>query len=198
MKFFLTTCCFIVLVGCKQQAEKKVVEQPMEQFVEQKETEVFVEPTPEEKDEILAVIEGLDNRAFPLTDSTNFDNVDKKGIHNPDFLKRIHFVAEEVNFKDVPLRYRLNYSPAYYSIVLTYPLGEHEIITTLLNINKQGKIIDFLDIAYDEIAESAFRKESVMEKDRVVLTDWNYMSEEPTKTVTNYTLTSEGRFEEAS
>ncbi|WP_099366084.1 hypothetical protein [Sphingobacterium sp. 1.A.4] len=198
MKIFLTTCCFIVLVGCRQQTENKVVEQPVEQLVQQEEKEVSVAPTSEEKDEILAVIEGLDNRSFPLADSTNFDNVDKKGIHNPDFLKRIHFEADEVNFKDVRLRYRLHYSPAYYSIVLTYPLGEHEIITTLLNINKEGKIIDFLDIAYDEIAESAFRKESVMEKDRVVLTDWNYMSEVPTKTVTNYLLTSEGRFEEAS
>lgn len=191
MKPLLTIACLLLLMSCNQQNEKTNTNKPkQEEVVAEKQEEVKNTNT------TIPELEELSLKEFPFVDSTNFDNDDNKGIKDADLLKRIRFDVEDVNLKQVRLRYKLNYSPNYYSVVLTYPLGEHELITTLFNINKRGKILDFLDIAYDEIAESAFRKESLLKKNEVILTDWNYMSEEPTKTVTRYSINEQGKFEE--
>ncbi|MGN5954473.1 hypothetical protein ACP6L2_07645 [Sphingobacterium lactis] len=191
MKPLLTVACLLLLMSCNQQNEKTNTNKP-------KQEEVVAEMQEEVKNtnNTIPELEELSLKEFPFVDSTNFDNDDNQGIKDADLLKRIRFDVEDVNLKQVRLRYKLNYSPNYYSVVLTYPLGEHELITTLFNINKRGKILDFLDIAYDEIAESAFRKESLLKKNEVILTDWNYMSEEPTKTVTRYSINEQGKFEE--
>lgn len=189
MKPLLTIACLLLLMSCNQQNEK-TNKPEQEEVVAEKQEEVKKTNT------TIPELEELSLKEFPFVDSTNFENDDNRGIKDADLLRRIHFDVEDVNLKQVRLRYKLNYSPNYYSIVLTYPLGEHELITTLFNINKRGKILDFLDIAYDEIAESAFRKESLLKKNEVILTDWNYMSEEPTKTVTRYSINEQGKFEE--
>lgn len=191
MKPLLTIAGLLFLMSCNQQNEKTNTNKP-------EQDEVVAEKQEDLKNTTATIpeLEELSLKEFPFVDSTNFDNDDNKGLKDADLLKRIRFDVEEVNLEQVRLRYKLNYSPNYYSVVLTYPLGEHELITTLFNINKRGKILDFLDIAYDEIAESAFRKESLLKKNEVVLTDWNYMSEEPTKTVTRYSINEQGKFEE--
>lgn len=191
MKPLLTIAGLLFLMSCNQQNEKTNTNKPEQE-------EVVAEKQEDLKNTTATIpeLEELSLKEFPFVDSTNFDNDDNKGLKDADLLKRIRFDVEEVNLEQVRLRYKLNYSPNYYSVVLTYPLGEHELITTLFNINKRGKILDFLDIAYDEIAESAFRKESLLKKNEVVLTDWNYMSEEPTKTVTRYSINEQGKFEE--
>ena len=79
-------------------------------------------------------------------------------------------------------------------MVISYYQGEHELFTTLLNIGKNDQIIDQLNIAYDEIAESAFRKTSSIDQNRIVVEDWNYMTDEPTKTLTTYRISKEGKF----
>lgn len=191
MKPLLTIVCLLLLVSCKQQNEKTNTHKPEQEEVVAEKQEVV-----KNTKTTIPELEELSLKEFPFVDSTNFDNDDNKGLKDADLLKRINFDVEDVNLKQVRLRYKLNYSPNYYSVVLTYPLGEHELITTLFNINKRGKILDFLDIAYDEIAESAFRKESLLKKNEVILTDWNYMSEEPTKTVTRYSINEQGKFEE--
>lgn len=191
MKPLLTIAVLLLLMSCNQQNEKTNTNRPeQEEVVAEKQEDLKNTTT------TIPELEELSLKEFPFVDSTNFDNDDNKGLKDADLLKRIRFDVEEVNLEQVRLRYKLNYSPNYYSVVLTYPLGEHELITTLFNINKRGKILDFLDIAYDEIAESAFRKESLLKKNEVILTDWNYMSEEPTKTVTRYSITEQGKFEE--
>lgn len=191
MKPLLTIAGLLLLMSCNQQNEKTNTNRPeQEEVVAEKQEDLKNTTT------TIPELEELSLKEFPFVDSTNFDNDDNKGLKDADLLKRIRFDVEEVNLEQVRLRYKLNYSPNYYSVVLTYPLGEHELITTLFNINKRGKILDFLDIAYDEIAESAFRKESLLKKNEVILTDWNYMSEEPTKTVTRYSITEQGKFEE--
>lgn len=191
MKPLLTIAGLLFLMSCNQQNEKTNTNKPeQEEVVAEKQEDLKNTTT------TIPELEELSLKEFPFVDSTNFDNDDNKGLKDADLLKRIRFDVEEVNLEQVRLRYKLNYSPNYYSVVLTYPLGEHELITTLFNINKRGKILDFLDIAYDEIAESAFRKESLLKKNEVVLTDWNYMSEEPTKTVTRYSINEQGKFEE--
>ncbi len=91
-------------------------------------------------------------------------------------------------------RYGLNFSDQFNSIVVSYYDGEHELYTTLLNVDGNNKIIDQLEIAYDEIAESALRKSSTINKDKIIVEDWNFFREENQKITKTYFVTSEGKF----
>ena len=132
---------------------------------------------------------------LPLVDSTNFDNYNHhQGIKNDLFFKKIAFKKDQSEIENSRLRYQLDFSERFQSVVISYYQGEHELFTTLVIIGKNDQIIDQLDIAYDEIAESAFRKTSSIDQNRIVVEDWNYMTDEPTRTVTTYQISKEGKF----
>ena len=135
------------------------------------------------------------NKSLPLVDSTNFDNYNHhQGIKNDLFFKKIAFKKDQPEIENSRLRYQLDFSERFQSMVISYYQGEHELFTTLLNIGKNDQIIDQLDIAYDEIAESAFRKTSSVDQNKIIVEDWNYMTDKPTRTVTTYEISKEGKF----
>ncbi|WP_373784550.1 hypothetical protein [Kaistella sp.] len=135
------------------------------------------------------------NKSLPLVDSTNFDNYNhQQEIKNDLFFKKIAFKKDQPEVENSRLRYQLDFSERFQSVVISYYQGEHELFTTLIIIGKNDQIIDQLDIAYDEIAESAFRKTSSIDQNRIIVEDWNYMTDEPTKTVTAYQISKEGKF----
>lgn len=135
------------------------------------------------------------NKSLPLVDSTNFDNYNhQQGIKNDLFFKKIAFKKDQPEIENSRLRYQLDFSERFQSVVVSYYQGEHELFTTLINIGKNDQIIDQLDIAYDEIAESAFRKTSSIDQNKIVVEDWNYMTDKPTRTVTIYEISKEGKF----
>ena len=135
------------------------------------------------------------NKSLPLVDSTNFDNYNHQlGIKNDLLLKKIAFKKDQPEVENSRLRYRLDFSERFQSVVISYYQGEHELFTALINIGKNDQIIDQLDIAYDEIAESAFRKTSSVDQNKIVVEDWNYMTDKPTRTVTIYEISKEGKF----
>ena len=137
----------------------------------------------------------LPNKSFPLIDSTNFDNYNhQQGIKNDLFFKKIQFKKDQPEIQDSRLRYQLHFSEKFQSVVISYYQGEHELFTTLVNIGENDQIIDQLDIAYDEIAESAFKKTSSINQNKIVVEDWNYMNAEPIKTITTYQILKEGKF----
>lgn len=61
------------------------------------------------------------------------------------------------------------FSKNFYSVVLTVKKGENEIETSLVNYDLEGNIIDLLIVAYDEIAESFFKKQSKIDKDKITV-----------------------------
>lgn len=137
----------------------------------------------------------IPTRSFPIVDSTNFDNYkDQDGLENNLFVNETGFQKKNPDAENIRLRYLLRFSDQYYSTVISYRNGEHEMFTTLINTTKDKKIIDQLPIAYDEIAESAFRKTSTMDQNKIVVEDWNYMNEEPTKETSTYQISKEGNF----
>lgn len=147
------------------------------------------------EDESFQSFPKIPTRSFPIVDSTNFDNYkDTDGIKDNLFIEQIGFQKNNPDAENIRLRYRINYSDHYYSVVISYRKGEHELFTTLVNIKENKKIIDQLDIAYDEIAESAFRKTSSIDHHKIVVEDWNYFSEEPIKEITNYLVKEDGTF----
>lgn len=141
----------------------------------------------------------IPTRSFPIVDSTNFDNYkDQDGIKDDLFIEQIEFQKNNPDAENIRLRYRINYSDHYYSAVISYRKGEHELFTTLVNIKENKRIIDQLDIAYDEIAESAFRKTSSIDHNKIVVEDWNYFSEEPIKKTFSYQISKEGKLKKIS
>ncbi|SDD26688.1 hypothetical protein [Niabella drilacis] len=137
----------------------------------------------------------LPQRNFPIKDSTSFDNFEQTGIADNGFLKRIKFNPGHLDARNFRLNYTVPFSENFSSVVVTYQSGEHELFTTLITLSKEDTIIDRLEIAYDEIAESAFGKSSSIEKDKITVTDWNWMSEEkPVSESKTYVLQQDGKF----
>lgn len=147
------------------------------------------------EDENFQLFPKIPTLSFPMVDSTNFDNYkDKAGIKDDLFIQEIGFQKKNPNAENIRLRYRLRFSDQYYSSVISYRNGEHELFTTLVNTNENKKIIDQLNIAYDEIAESALRKLSAIDQNKIIVEDWNYMNEEPIKKTSTYKISKEGKF----
>lgn len=133
-------------------------------------------------------------RHFPITDSTNFDNFEKYGMPDKGFLNRIKFKPEHTDARNFRLNYKIPFSEKFTAAVVTYQSGDHELFTLLITLSPKNKIIDRLEIAYDEVAESAFRKTSKIEKDKIVVTSSNWMNEEPIFETETYILQSNGKF----
>ena len=140
------------------------------------------------------ILTSLPIRHFPIVDSTDFENFDKSGIHDNGFLKKINFDPKRKDATNFRLNYKVPFSEKFASIVVTYQGGEHELFTTLITIDKDSKIIDKLEIAYDEIAESAFAKTSRIEKNKIVVTNSNWMSEDPIFETETFILENDGKF----
>ncbi|MBL1409365.1 hypothetical protein [Sphingobacterium faecale] len=159
-------------------------------------TEVFQAPTVSEYHKINEdeIIKDLPVKKFVIIDSTNFDNYRTEGVVDNAFIKRIKFQTSNTTAEQFRIRYRVLFSDNFNAIVITYRDGEHELITTLVTLDRSGHIIDQLDIAYDEVAESAFCKIGRLEKDRICIQSWNYMSEVPTHEETVFLMLETGRF----
>lgn len=140
------------------------------------------------------MLTGLKVRHFPIIDSTRFENFEKSGMPDYGLLKKINFDPRRKDATNFRLNYRIPFSDSFSSVVITYRAGENELFTTLITFDKQDKIIDKLVIAYDEVAESAFSKNSKIEKDKIVIINSNWMSEEPVLEKETYKVESNGKF----
>ncbi|MCT1524364.1 hypothetical protein [Sphingobacterium hotanense] len=135
----------------------------------------------------------IPEKSLPYTDSTNFDNYKNDGISDPALVKALKFEGEFQSEQDVRIRYHLKFSDDITGLVMTYPVGEHELNTTLLLLDTALKIIDQMDIAYDEIAESAIREISLIEKEKLSIAHWNYFPDVPTVETKVYQIRKDGK-----
>lgn len=189
---FLISSFFLLSCGSKTQKEIKASQAKTEPSGKDRLPVGISEEVPTTE---IHVLEKLPVRHFPVTDSTRFENFEQTGTPDTGFLKRIKFNPAQTNAKNFRLNYTIPFSNNFTSLVLTYQSGEHELFTTLITLSKEDIIIDRLDIAYDEIAESAFSKTSKIDKDRITVTDWNWMSEEnPVSKIKTYILQQDGKF----
>lgn len=184
--FLITAFLFY---ACDSKTEKKATESVAKDSIPAK----VDKEIPIAKTNLLA---NLPIRNFPITDSTTFDNFEKSGIRDNGFLKSIKFDPRRKDATNFRLNYKIPFSENFTSVVITYKGGENELFTILLTVDKNDKIIDMLEIAYDEIAESAFGKTSKIEKDKIVVTNSNWMIEEkPIFKDETYVLDKTGKFE---
>ena len=118
-------------------------------------------------------------KALPLTDSTSFDDFEGKDPFSQDLVKKLHLKEIEEGNKQFFARYRVALSEGIDAVVVT-SMAEFEMKTFLVTYNKEDyTVIDNLEIAYDEIAESAFSARGTISKTQAVITHYNYMDEEP-------------------
>jgi len=133
-------------------------------------------------------------RALPLTDSTNFDNyIDATALTNEQSkLLKLEKIEPD---KDVTFRinYRLNLSPNFKSLVVSYYPNEQELFTVLIIYTNSFDILDFKTIAYDEIAEGFLRTESLISKDKIEVTQRDESSGRPEIKTTKFEIKKDGQ-----
>ena len=61
-------------------------------------------------------------------------------------------------------RIKINISPQFHAVAVSYQLSDETLYTALITYDKKYNIIDMLEIAFDEIAESWSRIESTDRK----------------------------------
>jgi len=130
------------------------------------------------------LVNQLPLRQIPCIDTTNFDNFSQSNKYSP---KEIEILSIKTiypksysEYKIFP-SYRLNLSEDFKTIVITTFKGDHEMESTLINYETDGKIIDFKNISYDEIAEGWSRIESEISKKLIVITDILWLDEKQVK-----------------
>lgn len=138
-------------------------------------------------------LENIPERKTPLIDSTNFDNFSSNKILNKSQLQLIQIEKIAENPENVVANYKLDLSGNFKTFVFTYNKGEMELFSTLVNYSNDFQFISKLDISYDEIAESWFRKESQISKKEIVVNDLSYTEEIEKSAKTVYRILESGQ-----
>lgn len=130
----------------------------------------------------LSKVKGVNNnniwtyfpiKKTPIIDSTNFDNLKKEkalNLHEIETLQleRIYpnLKKEGYSYQFIP-SYKLKISEEFKTIVVCVYKGDHELESVLINYNLDDKLIDYKQIAYDEIAEGWSRETSTITKEYI-------------------------------
>lgn len=182
---------FIVFISCK---ENKVETSNTFEII----NEAIIEKA-QEKPTFNSEFFKLPLKKLPLSESTSFDSfIEEEDIKNinpevfslPLVYKK--WYEKEYNFKAIS-GYRVNFSKDFHSAILTVKKGDHEMETTLINYNLEGKIIDFKLIAYDEIAEGISQKTTTLEKNFVTIIDKTDL-EETVIQISKFHINASGEF----
>lgn len=139
------------------------------------------------------------NKPVPLIDSTNFNNLNTANeltAKQKDLLHLNKILGENYSdvIQSVQINYRINLSDNFSTIAMSYELGEHELLTTLVNYDNDFKPITWNEIAYDEIAEGLVRKQSKIYRDSIIISRISYFDEVPDTTFTSFQIDKNGLF----
>jgi hypothetical protein len=139
-------------------------------------------------------IEKYSVKTLPLTDSTNFDNFKDPPALTKEQSKLLKLEKIEPD-KDVTFRinYRLNISPNFKSLVVSYFPNEQELFTVLINYTNSFEIVDFKTIAYDEIAEGFIKTKSLISKDKIEVTQRDESSGRPEIKTIKFEIKKDGQ-----
>lgn len=131
---------------------------------------------------------------LPFTDSTNFNNFNETTQISPDIADTLKLKALNSPNAAYFIRYKIPFSPNFISVVITYPKGDNELFTTLINYDKNYNIIDKVDISYDEVAESVLTKTATISTDKIRVTRTYDMEETPEIEYQTYQVQQDGKF----
>ncbi|MFA4870763.1 MAG: carboxypeptidase-like regulatory domain-containing protein [Pedobacter sp.] len=140
-----------------------------------------------------SLFHSIESVGLPFKDSTNFDNFkESRKLTNQEagILKLNTLYSGVMGFYS---RYTVPFSTQFKSVVISYHPNEHELITTLINYDRDYHILGKVDIAYDEIAESQFRKESLLTIDKIIVDEISWMENRPVKKTKTYEVLPNGK-----
>lgn len=152
-------------------------------------------PMSHEQRELKDILSLSHEQVLPYEDTTNFDNYEiKKPLSKAQekLLQLGHVTGQYV--QGVEVRHYIRLSPAFTTLVVSFHKGEHELFTSLVNYDSDGHMTDWLEVAYDEIAESLSRKESTISTKEIVVRDISYFTDPPETEVVTYGITDKGKF----
>lgn len=186
---------FIILffASCKQETTIK-----SSGTVKQTESEK-TPPIPQTFEEVEKVDLGdCIEKKLPLIDSTSFDNHQSGKIlsaHEQEVLglEKV-FAGKKVNeIGKVSIDYSISLSQNFKTLVVSYFYGENELFTCLINYDHNFHVIDWTNIAYDEIAEGFSRIQSEITQSGIVTSRINYFNEPPEIKKSVYKIDSTGK-----
>ncbi len=144
------------------------------------------------KDEIIlidSIFKALKQTKLPYTDSTNFDNFNPSHQISFSALKILtlqkHFSCDEMK---VYLKYSCEFDHNIKGLVFTVEIGQHELETYLAIYDESFNLSTLIMIAYDEIAESCFRKKSKIFKNSLLIYDEDFCGGAEGEKVTKTTI----------
>ena len=179
-KFSILLAFFVISTSCQKNSEAiKTDEKPLVAIPKSEEDSINHD---------FSFLDGVQEFGLPKTDSTNFDNYDKKEFLSRKELSLLHFdkvIQDNNSVENVTVNYKLKISDQFKTYVFVYKKGEMEQFSVLVNYDKDFNFIDAAVVAYDEIAESFFRTLSKISKEKITTTKFDYTQEvESSKTIT--------------
>jgi hypothetical protein len=133
-------------------------------------------------------------KKVPVIDSTNFDNFNGKEPLSEKLVSQLDLKSLDPHVKHFHARYRIAFTTAVDLMAVTVP-AENEMKTFLISYSKEDyHLIDQVMIAYDEIAESAFSSVGKVTKNEIIVTNYNYMGDEPVIETQKYLIEHSGKF----
>ena len=158
-------------------------------------TENLPVPLPE-----LDFLKKLKAVSLPYRDSTNFDNHTDKPQMRETEIEQLRLKSKIPDGFGFTLNHKLIISPQFHAVVVSYQPDNEALCTALITYDKDYNIIDMLEIAFDEIAESMFRKESTVYTDHITVENMYCVDiccmegGAPTIETTDYKIESDGTF----
>lgn len=129
-------------------------------------------------------------------ENTDFDNFyDKKtnvALTKKDMLL---LQLESMEYGTTYAQYTLNLSVKFTTIIFSYET-EMELKTILVNYNSKGEKVATIQVAYDEVAESAFKMTSTISKNNITVVDESYWDYPTSYTTNTYKIKSDGKIKE--
>lgn len=163
----------LIFISCGQ-SKKQVLPNEVEDTVENV-VDAVVEEMPKEMGTLKFsdVMGDIKEKRLPIIDTTNFDRfIDWDDIK--DFnaqtlsIEKIYpdFYSEAAKYQAMDL-YKVEVSPNFYTVVMTFRKGDFEMESTLVNYDVEGSIIDHQLVAFDEILEGKTRVESRISEHKI-------------------------------
>ena len=177
--YFISIFLIITLFSCVEKKTKEI--QPNKTIISTVKEQI--KPIKVEKIEESTPFNDLINtfpsKSLPNIDTTDFDNYSTRDYFNVDEIEILQLkkIEEEIYSLDhISGLYSLNISNQFKTIVVISQ-SEHELKTILVNYSLKGNLIDFIEIAYDEIAEGWSRKTGEIDSTKIVITDILWLEE---------------------
>jgi len=136
-------------------------------------------------------------KSIPLADSTNFDNFEYKEKLSKDQMKLLKLneicSPNSTEFITASVNYKLKLSDKYNTVIITYSPSEVILITVLANYDSSYNLIDFKQIAFDEIFDNWSRTISEIKRDKLYVTNIDYSTAKPIKKYKTYIFDENGK-----